>query len=303
MESDSVAKHPREIMNQLCTHFGLTKLPFTLSPNTQFFVNLKTHQECFNTLVFALGTGEGFVKVTGEVGTGKTVLCRKLLNQLGGSEFVTAYIPNPAMPPEVLRRALARELNVPESETLDHHQLIDRINDQLIQNAKTDKKTVLVIDEAQALPEDTLEEVRLLSNLETEQQKLIQIVLFGQPELDKLLLQDRFRQLRQRLAFAASLDTLDFGEMEQYVIQRMHFAGYNGGKVFDYGALKALYKGTGGTPRLINVIAQKSLLVAFSQGQKMVTKSHVLKAVADSDSVFKPKKRAFWKRLFKAKVA
>jgi len=288
-------------MDQLCKHFGFTKLPFTLSPNTLFFVNLKTHKECFNTLVFALGTGEGFVKVTGEVGTGKTVLCRKLLNQLSSKEFITAYIPNPAMPPEVLRRALARELKVPEADTLDHYQLIDRINDQLIRIAQSGKKTVLVIDEAQSLPEDTLEEVRLLSNLETEQHKLIQIVLFGQPELNELLDKKRFRQLKQRLAFSASLDRLDFEDLEQYVTQRVHVAGYNGGKIFDYPALKLLHKGTLGTPRVINVIAQKALLLAYSQGQTTVSKAHVKKALMDTEAT--PEKKRFWHRLFRAKVA
>ncbi|MFC3152346.1 ExeA family protein [Litoribrevibacter euphylliae] len=288
-------------MDQLCKHFGFTKLPFTLSPNTQFFVNLKTHKDCFNTLVFALGTGEGFVKVTGEVGTGKTVLCRKLLNQLTGSEYVTAYIPNPAMPPEVLRRALARELNVLNAEQLDHYQLIEAINDQLIRIAQEGKRTILVIDEAQSLPEDTLEEVRLLSNLETEQQKLIQMVLFGQPELNDLLAKDRFRQLKQRLAFSASLDRLDFEDLEQYVTQRVHVAGYNGAKLFEYPALKTLHKGTSGTPRVINVVAQKSLLLAFSQGESIVTREHVKKALVDTEAV--PAKRSFWQRLFKAKVA
>lgn len=288
-------------MDQLCGHFGFSKLPFTLSPNTQFFVNLKTHKECFNTLVFALGTGEGFVKVTGEVGTGKTVLCRKLLNQLSGDEYVTAYIPNPAMPPEVLRRALARELKVPDVDVLDHYQLIEAINDQLIAVAKLGKRTILVIDEAQSLPEDTLEEVRLLSNLETEQQKLIQMVLFGQPELNTLLAQDRFRQLRQRLAYASSLDSLDFEDLEQYVTQRVHVAGYNGGKLFDYPALRLLHKGTSGTPRVINVVAQKALLVAFSQGENGVTKHHVKKALDDTEGL--PARKSFWQRLFRAKVA
>jgi MSHA biogenesis protein MshM len=288
-------------MDQLCAHFGFSKLPFTLSPNTQFFVNLKTHKECFNTLVFALGTGEGFVKVTGEVGTGKTVMCRKLLNQLSGSEFVTAYIPNPAMPPEVLRRALARELKIPEVELLDHYQLFEAINDQLINIAKQGKRTILVIDEAQSLPEDTLEEVRLLSNLETEQQKLIQIVLFGQPELNALLGQDRFRQLRQRLAYSAALDKLNFEELEQYVTQRVHVAGYNGTKLFEYPALKALHKGTAGIPRVINVVSQKALLVAFSQGENVITKQHIQKALTDTEAV--PARKSFWQRLFKARVA
>lgn len=293
-------------MEQLCQHYGFNQLPFTLSPNTKLFVNLKTHKECFNTLVFALGTGEGFVKVTGEVGTGKTVLCRKLLNQLANSDFVTAYIPNPAMPPEILRRALAREIQLTDVDHLDHFQLIDKINERLIEIAQSGKKTVLVIDEAQSLPEDTLEEVRLLSNLETEQQKLIQIVLFGQPELNDLLQQHRFRQLRQRLAFASNLDSLSFEDVDQYVTQRLHMAGYNGEKLFNYPAMKALSKGTGGTPRIINVVAQKSLLVAFSQGEHIVDKHHVLKALSDTESVSGAKgakKMPWWKRLFGASAA
>ena len=290
--------HPREVMDQLCQYYGFSQLPFTLSPNTQFFVNLKTHNECFNTLVFALGTGEGFVKVTGDVGTGKTVLCRKLLNQLNDSDFLTAYLPNPAMPPEVLRRSLARELKLKEVDQLDPFQLIEHINERLIQIAQAGKKTVLVIDEAQSLPEDTLEEVRLLSNLETEQQKLIQIVLFGQPELDELLANKRFRQLRQRLAFTANLDSLSFQDTEQYVNQRLHMAGYNGEKLFAYPAMKALYKGTAGTPRLINIIAQKSLLAAFSQGHHNVEKQQVIKALADTESIVNARKAVWWRKLF-----
>lgn len=288
-------------MDQLCEHFGFTELPFSLSPNTHFFVNLRTHQQCFNTLVFALGTGEGFVKVTGEVGNGKTVLCRMLLNQLSSKEYVTAYVPNPAMPPEVLRRALAREIGIKKVDGLDHFQLIEKINQRLIDVAKQGKRTILVIDEAQALPDDSLEEVRLFSNLETEQQKLIQIVLFGQPELNQQLDQPRFRQLRQRLAFTASLDSLDFEDVDQYVTQRLHMAGYNGGKLFEKNALKALHRGCGGTPRVINVVAQKALLVAFGSSAKTVHKDHVMRALIDTEGT--GTKAPFWKRWFRTRAA
>src|SRR5690606_14264709 len=189
--------------------FGLREKPFALTPNTGFLVQLAPYQACLNLLRVALGEGEGFIKVTGEVGTGKTLLCRALLNSLPGERYQLAYLPNPGMSPVGLRQALARELLVEGLDELDAQGVLDALHCRLIQLAAEGRSTVLLIDEAQALPTATLEALRLLTNLETEQAKLLQVVLFGQPELDATLARDEFRQLRQRITFSYQLRPLD----------------------------------------------------------------------------------------------
>jgi hypothetical protein len=168
------------------THFGLASLPFTITPDTGFFHNAGTHQEALNVLLVALRTGEGFIKVTGEVGTGKTLLCRQLLNNLE-ADFVTAYIPNPFLNPTALRMALAEELGIEFARNIGQHRLLKLITERLVELNAAGKRVVLLLDEAQAMPDDSLEALRLLTNLETEHDKLMQVVLFGQPELDRRL--------------------------------------------------------------------------------------------------------------------
>src|SRR5690606_23811230 len=178
-------------------------------PNTGFMVQLAPYQACLNLLRVALAEGEGFIKVTGEVGTGKTLLCRALLNQLDAARYQVAWLPNPALNPLTLRQALAHELHIANVDELDDHGLLAALHERLIELARQGKSAVLLIDEAQALPPDTLEALRLLTNLETEQNKLLQVVLFGQPELDSTLARVDFRQLRQRITFSYRLRPLD----------------------------------------------------------------------------------------------
>ncbi|HEY8331801.1 MAG TPA: AAA family ATPase, partial [Pseudomonas sp.] len=187
--------------------FGLGEKPFALTPNTAFLVRLAPYQACLNLLRVALGEGEGFIKVSGEVGTGKTLLCRALLNALSEDDgrWQVAWLPNPGLSPRDLRQALAHELRIADAEHLDDHSLLAALNQRLIELAAEGKRTVLLIDEAQALPPKTLEALRLLTNLETEHCKLLQVVLFGQPELDAVLEQPEFRQLRQRITFSYRL--------------------------------------------------------------------------------------------------
>ena len=161
-------------------HFGIKELPFTLTPNTSYFFGLPSHKEAIQVLLTALRTGEGFIKVTGEVGTGKTLICRKLLNELP-QHFVAAYIPNPYLTPSELRRAVASELNVVLTDHADQQEFTQRIQQRLIQIHQENKGVVLIIDEAQALPVESIEALRLITNLETESRKLLQVVLFGQP--------------------------------------------------------------------------------------------------------------------------
>jgi len=176
-------------------HFGLRQAPFSLTPDTGFFFRNDAHVEALQVLRVALDAGEGFIKVTGEVGTGKTLLCRLLLNGLD-EQWVTAWVPNPYLDPDALRRAIADELRVALGPTPRQHTLVKKLQERLIELAASGKRVAVVIDEAQALSDESLEALRLLSNLETETRKLLHVVLFGQPELDERLAQPQLRQLR-----------------------------------------------------------------------------------------------------------
>jgi MSHA biogenesis protein MshM len=277
-------------------YYGLNQQPFSLAPNTEFYVEIKTQQECFNVLNYALQAGEGFIKITGDVGTGKTLLCRRLLNSLHETECVSVYIPNPALSPQALWRAIGHELEV-EVNNVDIHQLQERIQQRLIALALEGRSVVLVVDEAQCIPEDSLEALRLISNLEAESRSLIQIVLFGQPELNTLLAQHRFRQLKQRITYSAELEAMDADSMQHYIQQRMILAGYRGMPVFEDGALKLMKKTTEGIPRLINIIAQKALFSAFGGGATSVSADHIRAAIKDTEGA-KPielNNRFYWK--------
>ncbi len=270
-------------------HFGLAELPFGITPDTSFTYLVQYHQEALNTLLLALADGEGFVKITGEVGTGKTLLCRRLLQTLDDS-WVTAYLPNPNFDAKTLFLALAEELGVRDAAELDQYHLVRRINHTLLGHARAKKRVVVCIDEAQAMPLETLEALRLLSNLETEKRKLLQIVLFGQPELDEKLRRPEVRQLLQRIAFHYQLGSLKKSEIGNYVAHRLRVAGYLGEGLFSGSALRALHRASGGTPRLINILAHKSLMSVFGEGRQMVKVRHVRAARNDTEGA----RRAGW---------
>lgn len=265
-------------------YYGLDQSPFSLAPNTEFYVEVSTQQECFNILNYALQTGEGFIKVTGEVGTGKTLLCRRLLNSLS-DDYISVYIPNPSLNPQALWRAIAHELGI-EMNSADIHQVQELIQEKILSFALNKKSVILIVDEAQCLPEDSLEAMRLISNLEMESRSLIQIVLFGQPELNELLGKERFRQLRQRISYSAELKPMDDKSLQHYIQQRMILAGYRGMPLFDDKALKLMAKATLGIPRLINIIAQKAMFSAFGGGAKQVSDVHVRAAAADTEGAY-----------------
>ncbi len=265
------------------SHFGLQEAPFALTPNTRYFLRAPSHSESLELLLVALRQREGFIKVTGEVGTGKTLLCRLLLNELD-KEACTAYIPNPHLPPETLYEAVAEELGVDVASCTNTHQTIKALNRRLIELAMEQKPVVLVIDEAQAMPVPTIEALRLLTNLETESTRLLQVVLFGQPELDVALSKDSLRQLRQRITFQTRLAPLNKESVGQYLRHRLTQAGYNGADLFTPSAVKVIWKASGGIPRLVNVLAHKSLLAAWGGGAGRVARKHVLQAVRDTES-------------------
>ena len=265
-------------------HFGLEQYPFTLTPDTEFFLYYSEFKDGFDVLEYALSSGEGFTKITGEVGTGKTLLCRKLLNSLD-DHFLPVHIPNSFINPEALHIALAKKIGVRKGSIHGESRLLELINEQLMSLHAEGKQVVLLMDEAQTLPDDTMEALRRYSNFETEKNKLLQLVIFGQPELDTRLQQDHFRQLRQRIIFNHKLKPLASDALSVYVQHRLHVAGYRGVPLFCPHALKLLQKGSCGVPRLINVLAHKAMLVAFGRGDTVIDPVSVRNAIADSDSV------------------
>lgn len=268
-------------------HFGFTEKPFGLTPNTAFFLNVKGHRDAFNMLRVALANDEGFMKIVGEVGTGKTMLCRKLLNALSG-KYISAYIPNPFLNPTALYRAIAKELGIKSKARDGVHEYLQDINARLIDLVGAGKKVVLVIDEAQSMPPKTLEALRLISNLETETSKLVHIVLFGQPELDRLLDHSSLRQLRQRISFSYELPPLSEESTSLYVNHRLAKAGYNGEPLFDNAALDLIYRVSQGVPRLVNILSHKALISAYGKGDSRIRKQHIQSAVNDTQGVELP---------------
>lgn len=268
-------------------HFGLSELPFSITPDTSFIYSLRMHQEALNTLLMALNGGEGFVKISGEVGTGKTLLCRRLLQTFDDS-WVTAYLPNPNLDTDTLFRALAEELGIQDGVALDGYHLLHRINHALLEFARAKKRVVVCIDEAQSMPLATLEALRLLSNLETEKHKLLQIVLFGQPELDEKLKRSEVRQLLQRISFHYRLGMLKKNELEHYLLHRLRVGGFRGDSLFSQAAVRALHRASGGTPRLINILAHKAMLAVFGEGRQLVKAQHVRLAAKDTEGARHP---------------
>ncbi len=286
-------------------HFGLREQPFSLTPDTSFFFACTSYQEALNTLLVAARSGEGFIKIVGEVGNGKTLLCRKFMATLNDgnssesttaigtqnqavapgrmkSKFITAYIPNPYLEPRSLLMALASEFRIQLDPVADQHLMLRALTMALLNFAREGKRVLVCLDEAQAMPLETLEVLRLLTNLETEKRKLIQVVLFGQPELDERLKQHSVRQLRQRISFQYLLRGLRRDEIDRYLRHRMRVAGFSGDTLFNRSAVALLHRVTSGTPRLVNIIAHKSLMLAYGEGRQRVLSSHVRLAAQDT---------------------
>ncbi len=287
-------------------HFGLRELPFSLTPDTSFFFACSSYQEALNTLLVAARNGEGFIKITGEVGNGKTLLCRKFLATLNkgrhsttligtqdqaapvaatAPSFMTAYIPNPYLDPNSLLLALAEEFRVPLEKDTDQHMLLKGLTRALLDCARNGQRALVCLDEAQAMPLESLEVLRLLTNLETEKRKLLQVVLFGQPELNERLRHHSIRQLRQRISFQYDLQGLRKNELERYLRHRLAVAGFAGETLFSAGVVGKLHRITGGTPRLVNIVAHKALMLAFSAGRQQVFPRHIRDAAADTPEV------------------
>lgn len=266
-----------------CEHFGLMRPPFELSPDPAFLFLGEAHREGLATLVYGVQSGKGFVMLTGEVGTGKTTLLHALLAQLD-SNIHSAFIFNPRLEPLDFFRVLFEELEIkPEGESKAEYLL--QLNDFLIQRLRNNERTLLIIDEAQNLSAEMLEEVRLLSNLETSSSKLIQIMLVGQPELKEMLRRPDLRQLKQRIALSQHLRPFNESEMREYIENRLRKAGFTGRRIFKRDALKSIFRFSQGTPRLINSLCDGSLLLGFARQKTLIESRMVEEVAADLDLV------------------
>jgi len=266
-------------LNVYQDYYGFSEKPFDLTPNPKYLYLSPKHKEVLAHLVYGLQDNNGFLKIIGEVGTGKTMICRSFLQELR-TDFSIAYVFNPAINELELLQTINSELGLP-SEMNSKKKLVDTLNSFLLDERKKGHRVVVIIDEAQALQVKVLDQLRLLSNLETETEKLIQIVLIGQPELDQLLKEKELRQLRQRITISWELFPLNLDETRGYIQHRINVALGKGKVQFARSAVELIYKYSHGIPRMINVLADRSLLIAYTMNTKKITPKIVRPAVKD----------------------
>ncbi len=268
-------------------YFGFREKPFSVTPNPRFIFLSKHHREAFAHLLYGTNNHSGFIELTGEVGTGKTTVLRTFLNRLDEESHRTALIFNPCLSSEELLRTINREFIIP-FEGLSRAELLESLNIFLLEQKAAGRSVVLVIDEAQNLAPEVLEQIRLISNLETETDKLIQIVLAGQPELEGILGKTELRQLRQRILVHYHLLPMDFEDTKGYIEHRLELAG--GGVMFAEQALKRIFRYSGGVPRLINIVCDRALLIAYTEGSREVNGRIAAAAVAEVQRRGRPKR-------------
>jgi MSHA biogenesis protein MshM len=262
--------------------FGLNQPPFKITPDTHVFFEGGNRGAILEALIYAITNGEGIIKVTGEVGSGKTMLCRVLQTRLP-ENIETVYLANPSVSPEEILHAIAFELQLPIAKDASRLEVMHALNTYLLERHSQQRQVVVFVEESQGMPIATLEEIRLLSNLETQQHKLLQILLFGQPELDENLRQPQIRQLRERITHSFTLSPLDEGDVRAYLAFRLHAAGYHGPDLFSRRVIAYLTRACEGLTRRINLVADKALLAAFAEGTHNVSLKHVKAAVRDSE--------------------
>jgi len=273
------------------SHFGLHQAPFKITPNTEFFFTGGNRGPILEALIYAVTHGEGIIKVTGEVGSGKTMLCHMLPTRLP-PHIVTAYIANPSVSPEEILRAIAFELQLDVSRSPARLEVMQALHDYLLKRHAEGKRVVVLVEESQSMPLATLEEIRMLSNLETKNDKLLQIVLFGQPEIDDHLRQPNIRPLRERITHSFRLEPLVQGEIREYLMFRLRAAGYRGPDLFSNSVVSHIARASHGLTRRVNLIADKALLAAFSENTHTIRPKHIQAAVRDSEFSQPPPRRA-----------
>jgi len=264
------------------SHFGLNQPPFKITPNTEFFFSGGNRGPVLEALIYAITQGEGIIKVTGEVGSGKTMLCHMLQTRLP-AHIETVYIANPSVSPEEILHAIAFELQLGVARDASRLEVMQSLHEYLLKRHSEGKRVVAFVEESQSMPLPSLEEIRLLSNLETKNDKLLQIVLFGQPELDENLRQTNIRQLRERITHSFRLEPLSVAETREYLMFRMRAAGYHGPELFSDMVVKAIGRAAQGLTRRVNLIADKALLAAFSENTHTIKRKHIEAAVRDSE--------------------
>jgi len=245
--------------------FGLQEKPFSIAPNPDYLFLTEKHKEALAHLQYGIGDEGGFVLLTGEIGTGKTTICRCMLNQLS-SDIDLAFIVNPKLSALEMLEAVCDDFGIGYQQGDSARNLVNALNDFLLEAYAKGRSAILVVDEAQNLQEEVLEQLRLLTNLETSEKKLLQLILIGQPELNEKLEQYSMRQLAQRITASFHLEPLNFEETVDYIEHRLYISGFRG-ELFSNAALKHIYKSSGGTPRLINMICDRAMLGAFTLGE------------------------------------
>lgn len=262
-------------------HFGLNEPPFKITPVTEFFFSGANRGEILDALLYAISNSEGIIKISGEVGSGKTMLCRMLLDRLP-TNIKAIYLANPSLTRDELLYAIADGLEL-DLEGQRVSILMQNLHNHLVAKYNQGERCVVLVDEAHAMPSDTLEELRLLYNLQVDKQKLIQIVLFGQPELDKKLEQSNMRQLKDRIIHHFHMQPISKKVIESYLMFRMRAAGYHGPDIFSPGAVSLISRASNGLMRRVNILADKSLLAAFVENTHRIEAKHVQAAIRDSE--------------------
>lgn len=253
-----------------CDFYGFSEKPFTITPNPHFIFLSSTHREAFARLLYGIDSHAGFISLTGEVGTGKTTMLRTLLSQFGPDRYRSALIFNPCLTAEQLLAAVCREFCLTAA-SQDSSSYLEALNAFLLEQNQASRTVVLVIDEAQNLAPDVLEQVRMISNLETERDKLIQIILAGQPELEDVLNRHDLRQLKQRIMVRCHLTPMSLVDTGDYINHRLRISGSRMPGLFSRGAIKLIYRFSRGIPRLINVVCEQALVIAWTRESQVVT--------------------------------
>lgn len=263
-------------------YFGLDKAPFRITPDPEFFFSGGNRGAVLEALLYAVSRGEGIVKVVGEVGSGKTMLCRMLERELP-NDCDIVYLANPRLSPDEILHAIAVELELDVARDAAKLDVMRVLHGYLLDKHAQNRRVVMFIEEAQGMALDTLEEIRMLSNLETTQDKLLQIVLFGQPELNEKLAAHEIRQLRERITYSFDLMPLNRTEIRDYLNTRIRTSGFRGNDLFSAAAIRVLERRSRGLLRRINILADKALLAAFARGERRIRARHVRMAARDSE--------------------
>ncbi len=264
--------------------YGLKENPFNVTSDPNFLYLSHTHKEALDHLLYGINHRKGFIEITGEIGAGKTTICRALLNQLG-SKTKTSFILNSNLPEIQLLEAILNDFGI-APERRSKGAFLRQLNRFLLEQLSRGNNAVLIIDEAQNLRSSTLEAVRLLSNIETEKEKLLQIVLVGQPQLRNKLNSPELLQLRQRISVRFHIRALERNEVQQYIEHRLNVAGPAGGTTFTPGAIDHIYQYSRGVPRIINVVCDKALLLGFVRGTRSIEHDLIRKCIEELEGQF-----------------